>query len=48
MKSVYVEQIYMKSLFFLLAVKKQQFYDIEDPKYRMLNDDDDDIINTKK
>ena len=35
-------------LVFLLAGKKQQFDDIEAPKYRMLNDDDDDIINTKK
>ena len=35
-------------LVFLLAGKKRQFDDIEAPKYRMLNDDDDDIINTKK
>lgn len=36
-------------LVFLLAGKKQQFDDIEGPKYRMLNDDDDDdLTNTKK
>ena len=36
-------------LVFLLAGKKNQFDDIEGPKYRMLNDDDDDDLdNTKK
>lgn len=37
-------------LVFLLAGKKQQFDDIEGPKYRMLNDDDDDdnILNKPK
>ncbi len=29
-------------LIFLLAGKKEQFDDIEGPKYRMLNDDDED------
>lgn len=34
-------------LVFLLAGKKQQFDDIEGPKYRMLNDDYDDFIDKK-
>ena len=29
-------------LWFILSSKKNQFDDIEGPKYRMLNDDDDD------
>ena len=29
-------------LWFMLSSKKNQFDDIEGPKYRMLNDDDDD------
>ncbi len=35
-------------LIFLLAGKKQQFDDIEGPKYRMMNDDDDDLLNKPK
>lgn len=34
---------------FIFSSKKEQFDDIEGPKYRMLNDDDDDDLdNTKK
>jgi cbb3-type cytochrome oxidase maturation protein len=29
-------------LFFIWAVKKGEFDDVEGPKYRMMNDDDDD------
>jgi cbb3-type cytochrome oxidase maturation protein len=32
-------------LFFLYAVKKGEFDDVEGPKYRMLDDDDDDLSN---
>lgn len=32
-------------LFFLYAVKKGEFDDVEGPKYRMLEDDDDDLSN---
>lgn len=35
-------------LVFLFAGKKHQFDDIEGPKYRMLNDDDEDFTNIKK
>ncbi len=35
-------------LWFILSSKRNQFDDIEGPKYRMLNDDDDDNIINKK
>jgi len=32
-------------LFFLYAVKKGEFDDVEGPKYRMLDDDDDELAD---
>ena len=35
-------------LFFIWAVKKGEFDDVEGPKYRMLNDDDEETDHNKE